>query len=74
MGEWGIPGRPVYNPLIGRMGKPRPWEGKTPPKDTQQASNRGGWISALLRAPSGLFPAHVIKYGVKVMAGDKEGN
>lgn len=56
------------------MGKLRPWEGETPPKDTQQASDRGGLNSSSPGSPVRLFPAHLTKDGVKVMVGDEEGN
>lgn len=69
LGEWGTPGRPEYNLFIGRMGNPRPWEQETHSK----LGTELGWVPAVPGAQSGLFPAHLTKHRVKVMAGD-EGN
>lgn len=73
-GSGGHLGNPSMETLIGRMGKLRPWERETLPKDTRQASDRGGLHSSSPGSPVRLFPAHLTKDGVKVMVGDEEGN
>ena len=61
-------GRPEYNPFVGQIEKPSPGEGETPlhSRTHSRLVTEVGWIPALLGTRSGLFPAHLTKYGVKV--------